>query len=206
MEHLSQAFIATRPVPPEFDPALANLKSSLALWIEKALRAPSLATGLTQLCQDLEVAISRGLITLPECLCAVVPDRYARRLVYQDLASGITVLAMVWGPGQSTPLHDHAGLWGIEAVLAGEIETVPYDLTGQQNDQYYFQARAEERIAAGATGYLMPPFEHHITRNVSQQVAITLNIYGGPMPACNIFLPSGPGYYTRQRRELIFTD
>jgi len=206
MEQVSQAFITPPPVSPEFDPALTNLKSSLALWIDKALRAPSLISGLTQLCQDLEVAISRGLITLPDRLRAAHPDRYARRLVYQDVASGVTVLAMVWGPGQSTPLHDHGGLWGIEAVLAGEIETVPHDLTAQQNGRYYFQARAEERIAAGATGYLMPPFEHHITRNVSHQVAISLNIYGGPMPACNIFLPAGPGYYTRQRRELTYTD
>jgi predicted metal-dependent enzyme (double-stranded beta helix superfamily) len=113
---------------------------------------------------------------------------------------------MVWAPGQATPLHDHSGLWGVEAVLAGEIENVPFNLIAQQNGLYHFQARPVERAAAGSTGYLLPPFEHHITRNVSQAVAITLNIYGGHMPACNIFLPIGPGSYVRQRRELSYSD
>jgi hypothetical protein len=37
-------------------------------------------------------------------------------------------------------------------------------------------------------------------------VAITLNIYGGGMPACNIFLPTGPGSYVRQRRALSYSN
>ena len=120
--------------------------------------------------------------------------------------TGVSVLAMVWAPGQSTPLHDHSGLWGVEAVLAGEIESVPFELIGQQDGQYSFRALPVERVPAGSTSYLTPPFEYHITRNMSQQVAITLNIYGGEMPACNIFLPSGSGTYIRQRRALTYSD
>jgi predicted metal-dependent enzyme (double-stranded beta helix superfamily) len=152
------------------------------------------------------VAILLGLISLPDRFRAVQPDRCARRLIYEDPSSGVSVLAMVWAPGQSTPLHDHSGLWGVEAVLAGEIETVPFELIGQQSGHYHFQARPAERVAVGSTSYVMPPFEHHVTRNVSQRVAITLNIYGGEMPACNIFLPTGSGAYIRQRRALSYTD
>jgi predicted metal-dependent enzyme (double-stranded beta helix superfamily) len=206
MEQESHAFITATPAVAEFDPEFANLKANLNAWIGDAVRAPRIATGLNQLCKELEGAISRGLISLPERLRAVRPDTYARRLVYEDAGTGISVLAMVWAPGQATKLHDHSGLWGVEAVLAGEIENVPFNLIAKQNDQYYFHARPAERVAAGSTSHVLPPFEHHVTRNVSQEVAITLNIYGGPMPACNIFLPTGLGSYVRQRRGLSYSD
>ena len=206
MEQESQSFITTRPFLAKYDAASVNLESNLERWIGKALAAPDSTAGLSQLCRELELAISGGLISLPDRLCAVQPGHYARRLVYDDPVTGVCVLAMVWAPGQSTALHDHSGLWGVEAVLAGEIESVPFELIEQQDGQYSFRALPVERIPTGSTSYLMPPFEHHITRNVSQQVAITLNIYGGEMPACNIFLPSGSGTYIRQRRALTYSE
>jgi 3-mercaptopropionate dioxygenase len=204
MERETQAIITAQPVSGDFDPALLELKSNLRAWIGTALRDPSRKRGLRGLCQELERATSRGSITLPERFCEIRPDRYARRLVYEDPSSRVMVMAMVWAPGQGTPLHDHAGLWGVEAVLCGAVESVPFDLFGEQNGEYYFHAQPTERLAAGSAGYLLPPFEHHVTRNASQEVAITLNIYGGPMPACNIFLPTGFGAYARQRRALSF--
>ncbi len=27
---------------------------------------------------------------------------------------------MTWGPGQGTPLHDHAGIWCVEGVVEGK--------------------------------------------------------------------------------------
>ncbi len=206
MEQGSQAFVTVPAAVPEFEPAFADLQANLSAWIGAALQAPYLTAGLTRLCQELERAVARGLISLPDRFRAVQPSGYARRLVFDDPATGACVLAMVWAPGQSTPLHDHAGLWGVEAVLAGEIESVPFNLFARQNGQYYFHPRPAERVAAGSTSCVVPPCEHHITRNVSQEVAITLNIYGGGMPACNIFLPTGPGSYVRQRRALSYSN
>jgi 3-mercaptopropionate dioxygenase len=205
VEHQSEAVTKSRAFVMDFDMSLANLKSNLELWIGKALAAPDPLTGLSLLCRELEVAISRGGIALPDRLCAVLRDHYARRLVYEDPTTGISVLAMVWAPGQSTPLHDHSGQWVVEAVLAGEIETVPFELIGHKGGEYHFHSRPTERVPMGSTSYLLPPFEHHVTRNVSRQVAITLNIYGGELPACNIFLPTGFGTYIRQRRTLSYS-
>jgi 3-mercaptopropionate dioxygenase len=202
----SQGFITSTAAVAEFDASLADLESNLGEWIANALHAPDITAGLSLLCQKLERAILRGHISLPDRLRAVQPDHYARRLVYDDPTTGVSVLAMVWAPGQSTPLHDHSGLWVVEAVLAGEIESVPFELIGEQNGKHFFDARPAERLAAGSTSYLIPPFEHHITRNVSRQVAITLNIYGGEMPACNVFLPTGTGPYMRQRRALSYSN
>lgn len=205
MERQSEAAINSCAFVVHFDTSLANLKSNLELWIGEALAAADPLTRLSLLCGALEAAISRGGIVLPHRLCAVQRDHYARRLVYEDPKTGISVLAMVWAPGQTTPLHDHSGQWVVEAVLAGEIETVPFEMVGHKGEEYQFHSRPTELMRMGSASYLMPPFEHHVTRNVSQQVAITLNIYGGEMPACNIFLPTGFGTFLRQRRTLSYS-
>lgn len=202
----SQAFITAPSAISKFEPSLTSLQSNLEMWIRNAFVASDMSSRLGLLCQQLELATLLGLIQLPDRFRAVQPDRYARRLIYEDSATGISAIAMVWAPGQSTPLHDHSGLWGVEAVLAGEIETVPYHLIGHENGRYHFHPRPAERVTVGASSYVMPPFEHHITRNASRQVAITLNIYGGAMPACNIFLPTESGVYTLQRRTLTYSD
>ena len=53
---------------------------------------------------------------------------YARRLVHKDPDLRYTVMAMVWGEGQGTALHDHAGMWCVECVYKGRIRVVSYDL------------------------------------------------------------------------------
>ena len=63
-----------------------------------------------------------------------VPDSYARRLLYRDPKGSFTVVIMVWGEGQSTPIHDHAGLWCVECVYRGCIQVDSYDLDGTPED------------------------------------------------------------------------
>ncbi|MGQ0518858.1 cysteine dioxygenase, partial [Bacillus sp. D-CC] len=47
--------------------------------------------------------------------------QYARHLLYEDPLNRFEVLALVWKDGQSTPLHDHDGTWGVEGVFTGKI-------------------------------------------------------------------------------------
>ena len=47
--------------------------------------------------------------------------QYARHLLYEDPLNRFEVLALVWKDGQSTPLHDHDGTWGVEGVFTGRI-------------------------------------------------------------------------------------
>jgi predicted metal-dependent enzyme (double-stranded beta helix superfamily) len=207
MEHRSRRGFAAIPVgAAESEAPLTDLTWNFGCWIGKALAEPDLATGLNLLRHELQQAILHGRMSLPERFRVVQPDHYARRLLYYDPSARVSVLAMVWAPGQGTPLHDHSGLWVLEAVVAGEMESVRVDLTGEQNGQYYFQPRPAVREQKGATSFLIPPFEHHIMRNASQQVAVTLNVYGGELSACNVFVPTESGSYVRQRRALSYSD
>ena len=59
--------------------------------------------------RTLRALAGSGALRLPERLALPGSERYARRLVYRDPGGRFTVLAMAWGPGQGTPLHDHDG-------------------------------------------------------------------------------------------------
>ena len=49
------------------------------------------------------------------------PDHYARNAVHIDAAGGASLYALVWTPGQWTPVHDH-GTWGVVGVVQGVLE------------------------------------------------------------------------------------
>jgi predicted metal-dependent enzyme (double-stranded beta helix superfamily) len=132
-------------------------------------------------------------------------DRYSRRLVYSDPWNRFVVIAMTWGAGQSTPLHDHAGVWCVEVVVDGAMEAVSYQLIEEDS---FGHCRFEQRetIAAppASSGALIPPFEHHIFRNAVPVVSRTLHVYGGPMNHCDIFERVSEGWWQRQHRELRY--
>src|SRR5690606_32955581 len=54
-------------------------------------------------------------VRLPDCVHDRIDDHYARREVYRSPDLGYSVIAMTWGPGQGTPIHDHCGRWCVGA-------------------------------------------------------------------------------------------
>ena len=65
--------------------------------------------------------VGSGEQFVDDAFLAPAPDRYARRLLHRDPAGRYSAVVMVWGPGQGTPLHDHAGVWCVECVYRGRI-------------------------------------------------------------------------------------
>lgn len=133
------------------------------------------------------------------------PDRYARRLVYSDPWNRFVIIAMTWGVGQGTPLHDHSGVWCVEVVVDGEMEAVSYQLV---DEDAFGHCRFEEREIIPAypasSGALIPPFEHHIFRNTGETASHTLHVYGGPMNHCDVFERVSDDWWQRQHRELRY--
>ena len=68
-------------------------------------------------------------------------DTYARRLVHRDPQHRFVVVAMAWGPGQQTPVHDH-GTWGIIGMLQGKIAAWVYQRQDDGSREGY--AKLEE--------------------------------------------------------------
>lgn len=142
-------------------------------------------------------------VTLPECVFEAAADHYARREIYRSEAHGYSVIAMTWGPGQGTLLHDHAGMWCVEGVWHGALEITPYEMIEQRDGRYRFEPRGTMNAGPGSAGSLIPPHEFHTIRNPSDDgVAVTLHVYRGPMTCCSVFRPLEAGWYERDQRQL----
>ena len=128
---------------------------------------------------------------------------YARRLIHRDEALKFTIMAMTWGAQQSTPIHDHDGLWCVEAVWHGQIEVVQYELTEDRGDRVHFESRTTMRAGPGSAGSLIPPHEYHTIANpLADQTAVTLHIYADALERCCVFQPLGEGWYERVEKQL----
>jgi hypothetical protein len=59
----------------------------------------------------------------------------------------------------------------------------------------------------GSAGYLIPPTDHHVLGNASSdEVSMTLHVYGGDLDDCKVFLPSTDGRYAESMRALSFHE
>lgn len=137
-------------------------------------------------------------VRLPDCVHQPIEDHYARRELYRSPAHGYSIVAMTWGPGQGTPLHDHCGLWCVEGVWEGELEITQYELLEHDGERFRFRAAGGMRAGPGSAGSLIPPHEYHTIRNASpDRIAISLHAYKGPMEQCCMFRPADGEWFER---------
>ena len=142
-------------------------------------------------------------VQLPDCVLEPIDDHYARRELYRSPEHGYSVVAMTWGPGQGTPIHDHCGLWCVEGVWQGELEITQYELLERDGERFRFRAAGGMHAGAGSAGSLIPPHEYHTIRNASDDaVAVSLHIYKAPMEACSMFVPNEGEWFARVAKEL----
>lgn len=143
-------------------------------------------------------------VQLPECVFEPCAEHYARRELYRSEAHGYCVVAMTWGPGQGTLIHDHDGMWCVEGVWNGALEIVQYELLEHNAQRYHFQPVGSIQAGAGSAGSLIPPHEYHSIRNPSEQgVTVSLHIYSGQMNRCAVFQPLPEDrWYQRNVRQL----
>lgn len=154
----------------------------------------------------LEDIVARELQGIPGRFFRGTPDHYARRLLHECPDQTYSIIVMVWQPGQSTAIHDHASNWCVECVLAGNIEVVTFDPVGDPARACRFTEVARTVAGPGDVGILIPPNEYHSIANVSQEEAVTIHIYEGEMLWCNTFSETGDGTYRGERCDLSYTE
>lgn len=157
---------------------------------------------------DLTELIDEGSIQLPERFYRPTEHGYARRLLHRDPDGRFTAVVMTWGPGQRTELHDHAGIWCVEGVVAGTMTVEQFELVEEREDgRFRFESRGQVLAGRGSSGALIPPFEYHILGNAKDAAtAVTLHVYGGEMDQCSIYEPAGDGTHARIEKSLTYDD
>jgi predicted metal-dependent enzyme (double-stranded beta helix superfamily) len=116
---------------------------------------------------------------LPETHAAPDPIHYRQYLLHRDPAARYSVVSFVWGPGQSTPIHDHT-IWGLVGVLRGaEIaERFALDADG-------LRLIDEDRLQPGAVDAVSPRIGdvHRVRNAFDDRVSISIHVYGADIGA-----------------------
>ncbi|MGV8941399.1 MAG: cysteine dioxygenase [Lysobacter sp.] len=142
-------------------------------------------------------------IQLPDCVFDPIDEHYARREIYRSPEHGYSVVAMTWGPGQGTPIHDHCGLWCVEGVWDGGLEITQYELLEQDGERFRFRGTGGMIAGPGSAGSLIPPHEYHAIRNNSnEEIAVSVHIYKAAMDACSMFMPDDGEWFLRADKAL----
>jgi predicted metal-dependent enzyme (double-stranded beta helix superfamily) len=84
---------------------------------------------------------------------------------------------MVWPAGHATPIHDHAGLWGIEMVLQGALSVEDYELAGDNELRHVGTSVLDEGQSCAFLG--TAGHAHRCTNLSARRAAVTLHVYGG---------------------------
>ena len=129
------------------------------------------------------------------------PTHYARNLVYAAPDKSVALYALVWLPGQWTPIHDH-GSWGVVGVLEGVLEERSYVRLSpdrDSNENIELARGGVVLLGKGAVTSFVPNPDHiHVTGVPTERGrAVSLHLYGRMMTNFNIYDPS-----TRSRRRI----
>ncbi|MGN4531613.1 cysteine dioxygenase [Bacillus cereus group sp. MYBK257-2] len=117
--------------------------------------------------------------------------QYARHLLYEDPLKRYEVLALVWKDGQSTPLHDHDGTWGVEGVFSGRIMVQNFIQTKQLgNSLVYLTHTGNLYLGEGETDKVIPPADCHILEISKNESVITIHVYGKRLEKFKVYIPT----------------
>lgn len=113
-----------------------------------------------------------GILTAQER--AGDPDGYQCHLLHVEPDGSFSVTAMVWRPGQVTPIHDHV-TWCVFGVVQGVEYEELYTLSA--DGQSLAEAGRSQNNRGEVSGFA-PPGDIHRVRNIGSDVAVSLHVYG----------------------------
>jgi predicted metal-dependent enzyme (double-stranded beta helix superfamily) len=119
------------------------------------------------------------------------PAHYARNLVYAAPDRSLSLYALVWSPGQWTPVHDH-GSWGVVGVLEGVLEERSYVRLSPDREADHdieLVRGGVVLLGRGAVTTFVPNPDHiHVTGVPTERArAVSLHLYGRMMSNFNIY-------------------
>ncbi|MBE0612543.1 MAG: cysteine dioxygenase [Burkholderiales bacterium] len=118
---------------------------------------------------------------LPPEFAQVHADTYRQYLLYCDPLERFSVVSFVWGPGHSTPVHDHT-VWGLVGVLRGSEKCEEYERAG---DDQPMRKTGEHIVEPGGIDAVSPTVgDIHIVSNaLADRPAISIHVYGANIGA-----------------------
>ncbi|MFE7773449.1 cysteine dioxygenase [Streptomyces sp. NPDC057445] len=108
--------------------------------------------------------------------CEGDPECYRQHVLHAEHDGSFSVVALVWLPGQVTPIHDHV-CWCVTGVHQGEeherrYQLIPHGATAR------LVATQDVVNPRGAVASFAPPGDIHLVRNGGTGTALSIHVYG----------------------------
>lgn len=118
---------------------------------------------------------------LPDEFARPDPERYQQYLLYCDPIERFSVVSFVWGPGQSTPVHDHT-VWGMVGVMRGAESCEEFDVepaTGR------VRSSRTHQLSTGGVDLVSPRIGdiHKVSNALADRASISIHVYGANIGA-----------------------
>jgi predicted metal-dependent enzyme (double-stranded beta helix superfamily) len=119
------------------------------------------------------------------------PAGYSRNLIYDAPDDSLSLYALVWLPGQWTPVHDH-GSWGVVGVVEGVLEERSYVRRspdrGADADIELLRGGMILLPLGAVTTFVPNPDHIHVTGVPSHRPrAVSLHLYGRTMSDFHVY-------------------
>jgi 3-mercaptopropionate dioxygenase len=102
------------------------------------------------------------------------PDGYRSHVLHTEPDGSFSVVALVWRPGQVTPIHDHV-TWCVFGVIQG----IEYEELFTLNEQGEYLSPAGTTVnETGEVSGFAPPGDIHRVHNSGDRTAISIHVYG----------------------------
>ncbi|MHC6225887.1 cysteine dioxygenase family protein [Pseudomonas sp. X10] len=169
---------------------LERLRHFIGALSDLVDRAPDEATLL-----DHGQGLLRSLVAhddwLPDELAQPSAERYQQYLLHCDARQRFSLVSFVWGPGQSTPIHDHR-VWGLIGMLRGAEYSQGFTRDGQGA---LLPDGDAVRLSPGQVEAVSPRIGdiHQVSNAFDDQVSISIHVYGGNIGAVKraVYLADG---------------
>ncbi len=106
------------------------------------------------------------------------PDSYRQHLLHVSPDRRLSIVALVWLPGQSTPIHDHVS-WCIVGVYEGRERETRYRAVESAGSRH-LEAVGEIDALPGHVEVIVPSSEEdiHAVTAVGEEPTISIHVYG----------------------------
>jgi len=119
------------------------------------------------------------------------PRQYCRNAIYIAPSGNLSLFALVWLPGQWTPIHDH-GTWGVVGVVRGVLEERSYmsaSGTIAADSGIDLKRGGVVLLNPGSVSSFVPNPDHiHMTGVArDRETCVSLHLYGRNMNSFHVY-------------------
>lgn len=109
------------------------------------------------------------------------PDSYRQYLLHCDPLERFSVVSFVWGPGHTTPVHDHT-VWGLVGVMRGAEKCEEFERAGEGRP---LRKTGEHLVKPGGIDAVSPTLGdiHTVSNALADRPSVSIHVYGANIGA-----------------------